>query len=297
MLKNCGFVVEAIRERLEDKKELMKKLETIVGDDCIIATNTSSFTPSEISEGMRKPERVTLFHFSNPPILMELIEVGGEGVSEDVVGKTVEIARKIGKKPVVIRKECRGHILNRMLGASGVGAAYVFMDARPEEVDVAIKNLGSPRGFFELFDLIGIDVILDVLESFREVYGEKFSLPKGMQFFLEKMTEWGKLGKKSGEGFYRWEEGKPLVREAEPCNIMPVVAAIVNEAFKIVEDGIGDEETVNEVYKIATGSPVGVFDVAELLGYQTIVSSLEELYEKTGREVFRPAETLKQRGV
>ncbi len=83
---------------------------------------------------------------------------------------------------------------------------------------------------------------------------------------MEKMVEWGKLGKKSGEGFYRWSGRRAEIPEASPADVRPLVAAIVNEAFRIVEDGIADEETVNRVYKLATNAPFGIIDVATCSG-------------------------------
>lgn len=225
-VESCGFVVEAIKERLKDKIDLFTGIEKIVAENCILATNTSSFMPSEIAEHLEKPERLTLFHFSNPPILMPLVEVGGERVSDSVLSKTVDIARSMGKEPVVIKKECRGHILNRMLGAAGAGVSYSLLYYRPEQIDAALKNLGMPLGFFEMLDLIGLDVVLDVLDSFREVYGRRFEGFAITRFFIEKMVGWGKLGKKSGEGFYRWVDGKAKIPEAEAADITPLVAAM-----------------------------------------------------------------------
>jgi|Deesub1362A_J573_1020465.scaffolds.fasta_scaffold00935_2 enoyl-CoA hydratase/3-hydroxyacyl-CoA dehydrogenase len=287
------FIVEAVVEILNEKIELFKTLEDFVDKRCIFATNTSSFMPSEIAGDLRYPERLTLFHFSNPPILMPLIEVGGERVSDDVIRRTVEIARKIGKEPVILRKECRGHVLNRMFYAGWVAASYVLLYASPEEIDMSIRNLGSPTGFFELLDLIGLDILPYSYASFREAYGSRFELPKFMEFFTRKMVEWGKFGKKSGEGFYRWVEGKAVIPEAQPCDVMPIVAATVNEALRVVEDGVADEETVNRIYKLATNSPAGILDVAEMLGYGTVIRTLEEWYDKYGHEIFRTCESLR----
>ncbi len=285
-IESCEFVVEAIKERLEDKIDLFTRIEKIVAGKCILATNTSSFMPSEIAEHLENPGRLTLFHFSNPPILMPLVEVGGERVSDDVVSKTVEIAKSLGKEPVVIKKECRGHILNRMLGAAGAGVSYSLLYYRPEQIDAALKNLGMPLGFFEMLDLIGLDVVLDVLDSFREVYGRRFEGFAITRFFIEKMIEWGKLGKKSGEGFYRWVDGKAEIPEGEAADVTPLVAAIVNEALRIVKDGIADRETVNKVYRLATNAPFGILDVAEMIGFDTISKVLDEVHGKTGLEVY-----------
>ncbi|MBO8181664.1 MAG: NAD(P)-binding domain-containing protein [Archaeoglobus sp.] len=291
---DCDFIVEAIPEKLDLKIKVMKKIESLVSDDCVLATNTSSFKPSEVAAGLKKPERLVLFHFSNPPILMKIVEIAGDFASEDAIGKAIEVARKIGKEPVLLKKECRGHIFNRFLGVAGVAGAWELMHARPEEIDAALKALGSPYGFFELLDLIGIDVVIDVLNSFKESYGRKFEPPKGMAFFLERMLEWNKLGKKSGEGFYKWVEGKAMIPDARPYDITPIISAVVNEAFLELEEGIADKETINEAYKLATGSPLGVFEVAEMLGYNTILELLERLYRERGAEIYKPAEKLRE---
>jgi len=292
--RDCDFIVEAITEKLQPKIELFMEIERF-NDKAVFATNTSSFMPSEIAGKLSNPGRLTLFHFSNPPILMPLVEVGGSRVSEEALEKGVSMAKTIGKEPVVLRKECRGHVLNRMLGAAGVAVGYCLLYHRPEEVDAALKNLGLKYGFFELLDMIGLDVAKDVLESFREYYGDRFRGIRSTDFFLEKMVEWGKLGKKSGEGFYKWEGSKAKIPAASPADVRPLVAAIVNEALRIVEDGIADEKTVNRVYMLATNAPYGIMDAAEMLGYPNILEALKEAFEVTKLEIFRPCEMLRSK--
>ncbi len=294
MLKSCEFIVESIFEKLPEKIELFRKIEGI-NSEATLATNTSSFMPSEIAENLSRPERLTLFHFSNPPILMPLVEVGGSRVSEETLEKAVKMAQSIGKEPVVLRRECRGHVLNRMLAAAGTAVGFCLLYSRPEEIDNAIKNLDMKYGFFETLDLIGLDIARDVLVSFREAYGSRFYGMKAMDYFLEKMLEWGKLGKKSGEGFYRWKGRKAEIPEAAPADITPLLAAIVNEALRTVEDGIADEETVNKVYRLALNAPYGILDVAEVVGYQNLRKSLEEAYAATKLEIFLPCEAMKRK--
>ncbi len=292
-VEGCGFVVEAIVEKLDAKRELVKALEDIVGEECIIATNTSSFMPSEIAEVMRRKERLTLFHFSNPPILRAIVEIGGSTVSEENLRKTAEIVRSIGKEPVILRKDSRGHIFNRFLCAALSAISWDIARFKPQQIDAAMKNLASPSGFYELLDYIGIDVLLAVQDSMIEAHGKRFELSNGMRWLLEKMIEWGKLGKKSGEGFYRWREGRAEISEAEAADITPMIAAAVNEAFRILEDELADKETINRAYVLATGAPMGILDVANMLGYGTILETLDRKYRETGAEVFEPCKLLR----
>ncbi|WP_456468780.1 3-hydroxyacyl-CoA dehydrogenase family protein [Archaeoglobus sp.] len=173
-VKDCSFVVEAVVEKLPAKIELLEKLEQLLGEDCIIATNTSSFTPSELAVKLKRPEKFTLFHFSNPPIVREIVEVGGETVGEDFLQKVVDVVKSIGKEPVVLRKDSRGHIFNRFLCSAVAAVGWDFRKFSPPQVDAAMKNLGSPAGFFELLDYIGMDVLLMVQDSLIEAHGGRF---------------------------------------------------------------------------------------------------------------------------
>jgi len=293
-LENCSFVVEAIIEKLPVKIELFEKLEHILSEDCIIATNTSSFKPSELAVKLKRPDRFTLFHFSNPPILREIVEVGGETLAEEYMSKVIEIVKSIGKEPVVLKKDSRGHVFNRFLCAAVAAIGWDVGKFSPPQVDAAVKSLGSPVGFFELIDYIGVDILLMVQDSLIEAHGDRFELSKGFRWLLERMVEWDKLGKKSGEGFYRWINGSAAIPEAEPADILPMAAATVNEALREIEEGLADRDTVNRAYSLALGSPAGVIDIAEMLGYATILDVLEKKYGETGAETFKPCEMLRR---
>ena len=280
-LKDCDFLLESIKEDLSLKIEFFKKAKEVCRK-AIFATNTSSYMPSEISEGANV--NVFLFHFSNPPIEMPLVEISGKGDTS----KYVEYARKIGKSPVVLRKQCRGAVLNRMLCALGVSLGYALKIASPYEIDASVKLFGMKYGVFEIFDRIGLDVSLDVLRSLKEAY-PRFS-SEFIEDVLQQFVDSGKLGKKSGEGFYRWLGEEVVSEKAENyIDITLMLAVVVNEALRIVEEGIADRETVNEVWKLATQYPNGVFDIAEIVGYKNLADQLKRAYQETGAEIFRPS--------
>jgi 3-hydroxyacyl-CoA dehydrogenase len=279
-LRDCDFLLESIKEDLGLKIEFFKKAKEVCRR-AIFATNTSSYMPSEISEGA--DVNVFLFHFSNPPIEMPLVEISGRGDPS----KYVEYARKIGKSPVLLKKQCRGAVLNRMLCALGVSLGYALKIASPYEIDASVKLFGMKYGVFEIFDRIGLDVSLDVFRSLKEAY-PRFS-SEFIEGVLQQFVDSGKLGKKTGEGFYRWH-GEEIVPEKVEnyVDITLLLAVIVNEALRIVEDGIADRETVNEVWRLATRYPGGIFDIAEILGYENLSEQLKRAYQETRAEIFRP---------
>ncbi|MCS7143688.1 MAG: 3-hydroxyacyl-CoA dehydrogenase [Archaeoglobaceae archaeon] len=278
-LKGCDLLLETIKEDLDIKIQFFKKIASIC-KNAIFATNTSSYMPSEISEGAKVS--VFLFHFSNPPIEMPLVEISGEGD----VKKLVEYAERIGKKPVVLKKQCRGHVLNRMLCALGISLGYALKMASPYEIDASIKLFGFKYGLFEIFDRIGLDISLDVLKSLEEAY-PRFS-SDFTKDVLKQFVESGKLGKKSGEGFYKWAGEEPIAENVEGYpDVTILLGVIINEAFRMIEEGIADKETINEVWKLATLSP-GIFDLAKLIGYENLISNLEKAYKESGAEIFKP---------
>jgi len=175
------FVLEAIAEDLEAKRKLFAELDRLPRET-VLATNTSSLRVTDIAEGLEGAERVGGMHFSNPPILSPLVEVvKGEKTSEDTLTAIAEVAEK--------------------------ETMWTFQrgEVTPEELDASLRAIGFPMGFAEAADIIGIDIALAVSRTFREAYGKRFDFPEG---FMERMIAEGRLGKKSGRGFYDWSEDK-----------------------------------------------------------------------------------------
>lgn len=160
-LEGVDFVIEAVKEDLETKRELFKRAERIVGDKTVLASNTSSLPITEISQGMVYPERVVGMHFFNPPVLMPLVEVvKGERTSDETVGRTVSLARQLGKEVIVV-KDIPGFFVNRVLLRMMEAGCFLVDSGRAtvEEVDsTSIEELGFPMGVFLLADYTGLDV-------------------------------------------------------------------------------------------------------------------------------------------
>lgn len=204
----CELVVEAIIERLDIKQELFSRLESIVGADTILASNTSSLAITAIASGVKQPERVVGMHFFNPAHIMKLVEViRGYRTSEETMARTVEIARSLGKTPVRA-SDTPGFIVNRV-ARNFYGEAFRIVGegaSSYEQVDRIMRGIGFRMGPFELMDLIGIDVNLMVTES---VYSQFFNEPRFRPHLIQqKMVESGLLGRKSGGGFYPGTDSK-----------------------------------------------------------------------------------------
>ncbi len=201
------IVVEAIVEDLEVKRSLFRSIEAVVPREAIIATNTSSLSVTEIASALEHPDRFIGMHFFNPAHIMKLVEVvRGYETSPEVVTRTVEISRELGKVPVTA-SDTPGFIVNRV-ARNFYGEALKIVGeggASFEEVDRAMKGLGFRMGPFELMDLIGIDINYAVTQSVhRQFYGE----PRFRPHLIQKaMVDSGKIGRKSGGGFYPGDKG------------------------------------------------------------------------------------------
>ncbi len=196
------IVVEAVVERMEVKSRLFAELEALVGENAILASNTSSLPITAIAGGLARPERVVGMHFFNPAHIMKLVEViQGFRTSEETMLRTIEISRELGKTPVRA-KDTPGFIVNRV-ARNFYGEAFRIVGegaATHDQVDRCMKAIGFRMGPFELMDLIGIDVNFAVTESVYDLYfNEARFRPHLIQ---RKMVESGLLGKKSGKGFY-----------------------------------------------------------------------------------------------
>ncbi len=203
-LKDVDFVVEAVIEDLDLKKSVFKQLDELCKPDVILTTNTSSMSITEIAASTRRPDKVCGMHFFNPVPLMRLVEIiRGYSTSDDTVNTATELAQKMGKTTVEVKKDSPGFIVNRIMIPHMIEAIKIVEEgiASIEDVDKAVKNgLNYPMGPFELMDLTGIDIAYFVTQYFfNELNKEnKWVAPN----LLKTMVRAGKLGKKTGGGWY-----------------------------------------------------------------------------------------------
>ena len=200
----CDFVVESISETLDLKKELFARLDSLP-EDVVLTSNTSSLTISPIAEGMRSPFRVAGLHYFNPAHIMPAVEIHrGQHTSEQAMGLTRELMLRVGKKPVLVRKEVSGCIINRLQGAVEREIDYLLDEGivTPEELDIVVKASYGFRlsclGPMEAEDIIGLDLAARVSDRIFKVLSNKTE-PSPL---LLKKVQKGELGVKSGKGWY-----------------------------------------------------------------------------------------------
>lgn len=207
-LKDVDFVVEVVLEDLGLKKKVFSELDELCRPEVILASNTSSMSITEIAAATKRPDKVCGMHFFNPVPLMRLVEViRGYGTSDETVEITTELAKKMGKITVEVKKDSPGFIVNRIMIPHMLEAIKIVEEgiASKEDVDIAVKNgLNYPMGPFELMDLTGIDIAYNVTEYFyKELNKEsKWVSPN----LLKTMIRANRLGRKTGGGWYDYNK-------------------------------------------------------------------------------------------
>lgn len=291
-MKGVDFALEAATEKAGLKEELFRRMDEALHAEAVLSTNTSSIRVSRLARATSRPERVVGTHFVHAPqrvdgfmpphfsILLPLVEVvRTEYVGREALELTVELMRRIGKVPEVVR-DTPAFVANRLLIRAGLEASYALEEADPYEIDAsAIYGLGMPLGIFQLIDVIGLDVALYILEYLAGELGEDYAPPEA----LRTMVEQGYLGQKTGKGFYDYSRGPPELRREDWRDFDPLrlLAPMVNEACGMIQAGITDADQLERVSSLSFVPP-GLFCLAEEFGVERVVKKLEELRPRGG---------------
>ena len=282
---DADVVIEAIIEDMDIKKDVYQELDEVAPDRTIFASNTSSLSITDLSEVTDRPEQFCGMHFFNPPVQMDLVEViNGEHTAEEVTDVVAELAEAMGKSPVHVRKDEPGFIVNRILVPLMNEAAWMVDDefATIQEIDsTTAYDINLPMGAFELGDQVGNDVTLHVLDYMHEVLGDAYE-PAPL---LEQKVDDEELGKKTGVGFYDYDDGPGAEyppdagREDIEHRLLAVMA---NETGKLRQKEVAPVDDIDEAVKLGGGFPDGPAKLADKAGLDALIETLEEAHEETG---------------
>ncbi|MGC8896153.1 MAG: 3-hydroxyacyl-CoA dehydrogenase [Candidatus Bathyarchaeia archaeon] len=295
--KDIDLAIEAVLESIEIKKKVFATLDQLAPSHAIFASNTSTLSITEMGKATKRPDKVAGMHFFNPPQLMALVEViKGESTSQETINMLAELAKKLGKTPIVVRKDVRGFIVNRILGAVFNEAfwAYHRGETTKEGIDASVKYSGGfPMGWFELADFVGLDIAYEVGKILYEAYGERM---KPCAEVIEPLVKGGKLGQKTGVGFYDWTKGRPRIpfNLLEEYDVERSWAVAINEAAWLIHDDAANPADIDTGMKLGTYWPSGPCEYADRTGLDTVLNRLKELYAKYNMELYKPCPLLEE---
>ena len=295
-VKDADFIIEAVPEKLELKRSVFADLDKFAPKHAILASNTSNISITDIASATQRPDKVIGYHFFNPAILMKLVEVikGGK-TSDESIQIGYDIAKKIKKVPVIVRKDSPGFIYNRVNEPTLLLLSKILEAGHPmpEEFDAAFKPIMAMAPF-ELLDYVGIDVAVHGLEYFASVLSKDYKPSDAIESYLKL----GNLGKKTGKGFYDWSKGRPaidLAKATKEFDLNHLVALQVNEATKILEEGVADDpKEIDLAMANGGGSPFGPFALAQGIGYPVLLVKLEEIHKKFPLDIFKATKMMKE---
>ncbi len=304
------LVIEAAIEDLDTKRVIFTALDEVASDDTLLATNTSALSVTKLAEAApRAPERVLGLHFFNPAPLLGLVEVvAGKRTADWALERATGFMTAWSKTPIRCA-DSPGFIVNRVNRPFTLEALRLLRSGAGtvESIDEAVVAAGFPMGPFTLMDLIGLDVNLAAARSLFEAFGRppRFR-PSPIQ---EELVGAGRLGRKAGEGFYRYEEGRrtgvaPRFASGSAASgsaagsgraapdaadvAERLILAIVNEAYRALGDGIAAADDIDRAIRLGAGHPFGPFEWAERTGLTEVVIMLDGLADEDA-DTFRPA--------
>jgi len=297
-LSDSDLVIEAILENLEVKRKVFSELETLVSENTILASNTSSLSIASIAASCQKPERVIGIHFFNPAPLMQLVEViPAVQTSEEVLQKSVKIISD-WKKVVAVAKDTPGFIVNRVARPFYSESLRIYDEGVADfaTIDWALKTIGGFRmGPFELMDMIGHDVNYIVTET---VFTAFYFDPKFKPSFTQKrLLEAGFLGRKSGRGFYNYSQELPSPTEdtvLAKSIFERVIVMLINEAADTLFLNIASAKDIDNAMTKGVNYPKGLLTWADELGIYWCVEKLDELYNEYHEDRYRCSPILRR---
>lgn len=306
-LDSADLVVEAVFEDLVVKQRVFRELEIICRPEAILATNTSALSVTAIAGACQHPERVIGLHFFNPVPKMALVEVVATPcVETSRVDAGVALCRMLGKTPILVQ-DTPGFVVNRVARPFYLEALDIVGsgEAAPANVDAAMRAVGFKMGPFELMDFIGIDVNFAVsCAVFDAFFGEPRFRPHPLQ---RQMVELGRLGRKTGRGFYTYRDGKRLEPDAPPppargelalTGMDPIasriLAMILNEAHHALGEGVASAGDLDIAMKLGTSYPHGPLAWTERLRAREVADVLDGHWSRQHRERYRVAPALRR---
>ncbi|MFC6719241.1 3-hydroxyacyl-CoA dehydrogenase/enoyl-CoA hydratase family protein [Natrialbaceae archaeon GCM10025810] len=286
---DADLVIEAVPERMDIKRDTFSSVDEHAPDHAILASNTSSLSISEIAEATDRPDRVVGLHFFNPPVKMDLVEVTyGDETSDETARTAYEWVESIDKTPIYVRKDVHGFVVNTVLVPYMEEAAWMLSNGETtvREADATmVYERGFPMGPFELNDFGGIDI----------GYHFRAESDQPVPPIVEELVDEGNLGRKSGAGFYDYEDGDGV--DYEPTDsggydALRTEAVMINKAAWLVGNDVATPEEIDIGCRLGGNFPEGMCRRGDRLGLDVVLEKLEELSDNYDAERYEPADYL-----
>ncbi|MHA2101612.1 MAG: 3-hydroxyacyl-CoA dehydrogenase NAD-binding domain-containing protein [Candidatus Kariarchaeaceae archaeon] len=288
-VKQADLVIEAAPENLELKIKIYTDLDNFSPKHAILASNTSNMSINELAKSTTKPEKVCGLHFFNPPVLMQLVEITkGEKTSDETIDIMIKFTKKLTKTPILCQKDSPAFIANR-INAPAALYTQLLLDRNeydPAKLDAKAMQMGMRMGPYELLDFTGADILYHSFNYFKDRLSPDYAPPQK----LEKMIRDNKLGKKTGEGIYKWPiKGRPEIDTNNPADFdfMELAYIQINEAAKVLSEELATPKDIDLSMKLGYNHPAGPFEVAESIDLKELTNFLDRIADKFGKEIFR----------
>ena len=294
-VKDADFAIEVVPEKESIKLPTLKAISDSIREDAIIATNTSTMSITDLSAAIKNPDRFLGTHYFNPPVLMKLVEViKGAATSEETLQFGIDYVNKLGKVLVVAMKDRPGFIANRIAAPTIVyNGLQLDVDGRdPMDIDISMLKVGQKMGPMELADYSSIDV----MNACQDYYHEHLSPEYGPSKAAAKLVSEGHYGKKTGSGYYSWDQpGRPVMDESRwtgtyDPDLFYFIEA--NEATKLLEEGVCSLQDCDTAMQFGYNTP-GPVAYIQKFEPEYVAEKLQAISDKYGYQIFAPTETIK----